>query len=128
MTQSDLSLLLDMGFDPSRAELAVKRTGGRKTRSPPADVLTWQGCLTPGANAGSAVQGALQWLEDNQEKSLEELQSASAAAKASDDDDEATAAAIAALEDGQTAKSLVCGDCGKKFRSPEQAQYHATKS
>jgi hypothetical protein len=28
-TPSDLNLLLDMGFDKERAELAVKKTGGR---------------------------------------------------------------------------------------------------
>jgi hypothetical protein len=30
MTQSDLDLLLDMGFEKARAELAVKKNGGRK--------------------------------------------------------------------------------------------------
>lgn len=29
MGPSDLNLLLDMGFDKQRAELAVKKTGGR---------------------------------------------------------------------------------------------------
>jgi hypothetical protein len=28
MVQSDLTLLLDMGFEKERAELAVKKTGG----------------------------------------------------------------------------------------------------
>jgi hypothetical protein len=30
MVQSDLDLLLDMGFEKARAEIAVKKTGGRK--------------------------------------------------------------------------------------------------
>lgn len=29
MGQSDLDVLLDMGFDKARAELAVKKSGGR---------------------------------------------------------------------------------------------------
>ena len=33
MAQSDLDLLLEMGFDRERAELAVKRTGGREIPS-----------------------------------------------------------------------------------------------
>ncbi len=33
MTQSDLDLLLDMGFEKARAELAVKKTGGRERAS-----------------------------------------------------------------------------------------------
>lgn len=103
MTQSDLNLLLDMGFEKARAELAVKKTGG--------------------------LQGALQWLEDNQDKPLEDLQKAAASGPADDeDDDAATAAQIAALETGQLAKSLVCNECGKKFRSQEAAEFHATKS
>jgi hypothetical protein len=30
MAQSDLDLLLEMGFEKARADLAVKKTGGRK--------------------------------------------------------------------------------------------------
>jgi UBX domain-containing protein 1/4 len=30
MAQSDLDLLLDMGFERARAELAVKKSGGRE--------------------------------------------------------------------------------------------------
>jgi hypothetical protein len=30
MGQSDLDLLLEMGFDKARAELAVKKNGGRE--------------------------------------------------------------------------------------------------
>merc|ERR1712225_76752 len=51
MTNSDLSVLLDMGFDKERAELALKKTGS----------------LNP----------ALQWLEDNQDKSWEDITAAS---------------------------------------------------
>lgn len=109
MTQSDLEVLLDMGFEKERAELAVKRSGG--------------------------LQGALTWLEETQDTPLEELKASSAAAATKDgpdgemDDDEgATAAAISALESGQEAKSLVCNECGKKFRSQATAEFHASKS
>ena len=35
MTQSDLSVLLDMGFEKERAEMSVKQSGGRTLRIPP---------------------------------------------------------------------------------------------
>lgn len=34
----------------------------------------------------------------------------------------------AALKPGEVAQSLVCNDCGKKFRSQAQAEFHATKT
>ncbi|KAH8893517.1 DNA-binding protein [Thozetella sp. PMI_491] len=103
MVQSDLDLLLEMGFERERAELAVKRTGG--------------------------LQGALAWLEETQDKPLEKLQQAQAAKSTGDDDEEGEGGPnIAALEEGQSAKSLVCNECGKKFRSPDAASYHATKT
>lgn len=74
------------------------------------------------------VQGALQWLEDNQDKPLEEIQAAEAS-KADDDEEEdaETKAKIAELETGQ-ARSLVCNECGKKFRNHDLATFHATKT
>ncbi len=33
MGQTDLEALLDMGFEPERAELAVKRTGGCESKT-----------------------------------------------------------------------------------------------
>jgi hypothetical protein len=75
------------------------------------------------------VQGALQWLEDNQDKSLEEIEAAqkSKEAEAEGDEDE-TKAEIAALESGQEARSLVCNECGKRFRNEALASYHASKT
>ncbi|KAM0261834.1 hypothetical protein ACHAQJ_002037 [Trichoderma viride] len=96
---SDLDTLIDMGFERARAELAVKKSGG--------------------------LQGALQWLEDNQDKSLEDIQ---AAAQDDDEDEDETKAKIAELETGHAAKSLVCNDCGKRFRNHDLASYHATKT
>lgn len=62
---------------------------------------------------------ALEWLEKNQEKTLAEIQEA----EAPHDDDEPPA-----LQPGETAQSLRCADCGKKFRSTQQAEFHAAKS
>ncbi|KAJ6012742.1 hypothetical protein N7499_012653 [Penicillium canescens] len=89
---SDLDQLIEMGFDKERAQIAVTKTGG--------------------------LQGALQWLEDNQDKSLEEIQ---AQAEAQEEDGPA-------LQPGEAPRSLVCNDCGKKFRSTAQAEFHASKS
>ncbi|CAI6097621.1 unnamed protein product [Clonostachys chloroleuca] len=94
---TDLEQLLEMGFDKARAELAVKRPGG--------------------------LQGALEWLEKNEDKPIDELQ----AGAAEEDDDAATQAKIAELETGQ-AKSMVCNECGKKFRSINAAEFHASKT
>ncbi|KAJ5703742.1 UBX domain protein [Penicillium malachiteum] len=89
---SDLDQLIEMGFDKERAELAVSKT----------------------------VQGALEWLEENQDKSLEEIKE-SQTQEAEDDEGPA-------LQPGEEARSLVCNDCGKKFRSHAQAEYHASKT
>ncbi|KAJ9491092.1 hypothetical protein VN97_g2142 [Penicillium thymicola] len=90
---SDLDQLIEMGFDKDRAQLAVTKTGG--------------------------LQGALQWLEDNQDKSLEEIQTQAEEAQ----DDESPA-----LQPGEQPRSLVCNECGKKFRGQSQAEFHASKS
>jgi hypothetical protein len=74
-----------------------------------------------------AVQGALEWLEKNQDKPLEEIQAAEASKDDDDDDEAATQAKIAELETGQ-AKSMVCNECGKKFRSLNAAEFHASKT
>ena len=107
MVQSDLNVLLEMGFDRERAQLAVNKSGG--------------------------LQGALTWLEETQDTPIETLKAGAAKASADAPDGEldgegATAAAISALETDQEAKSLVCNDCGKKFRSQATAEFHATKS
>ncbi|KAJ5150718.1 Ubiquitin-associated/translation elongation factor EF1B N-terminal eukaryote [Penicillium coprophilum] len=90
---SDLDQLIEMGFDKERAQLAVTKTGG--------------------------LQGALQWLEDNQDKSLDEIQT-----QAQDAQDEEGPA----LQPGEQPRSLVCNECGKKFRGQSQAEFHASKS
>lgn len=65
------------------------------------------------------LQQALDWLDKNGGKSFEELTAEDAAAL----EDEPPA-----LEMGEKAQSLVCNDCGKKFRSTAQAEWHATKT
>ncbi|KAL4906456.1 hypothetical protein BDW74DRAFT_176778 [Aspergillus multicolor] len=92
MTTSDLDQLIEMGFERERSELAVKQSGG--------------------------LQGALEWLEKNQDKSLEEI-----TAGAEEDEEEGPA-----LKPGEEARSLVCNECGKKFRSHAQAEFHASKT
>ena len=70
------------------------------------------------------MQGALEWLEKNQDKSLEEVTFIEAEDKAETNPD----TVADALKPGEEAKSLVCNDCGRKFRSQAQAEFHATKS
>ena len=71
------------------------------------------------------MQGALQWLEDNQDKSMEEI-TAKAPASTSEDTDQSIEPP--ALKDGEVAKSMVCNECGKKFRSVAQAEFHASRT
>ncbi|KUJ12129.1 uncharacterized protein LY89DRAFT_709976 [Mollisia scopiformis] len=97
MAPSDLAQLLEMGFEQERAELAVKKTGG--------------------------LQGAMDWLETNQDKPIEELR-----APAANDDETNPSIEPAALKEGEVAKSLVCDDCGKRFRSEAQASFHGDKT
>jgi hypothetical protein len=65
------------------------------------------------------VQGALEWLEKNQDKSLEEITSKTEAERS---------AGTLTLESEEEARSLVCNECGKGFRTKEQAEFHATKT
>jgi hypothetical protein len=75
------------------------------------------------------VQGALTWLEENQDKSLDELQAQASKpeAAAEDDEDDEGAPKIPAV-DGENAKSLVCNECGKRFKNEALASYHASKT
>ncbi|KAJ9661860.1 hypothetical protein H2201_006340 [Coniosporium apollinis] len=93
MATSDLNMLLDMGFEKERAEMAVKKTGG--------------------------LQAAIDWLDKNQDKSLDDIKAADTADASSEPP---------ALNPGEEARSLVCNECGKKFRSTAQAEFHASKT
>ena len=65
---------------------------------------------------------AVGWLEEVEDKSLDEIKAADAKAE-TDPKTEPTD-----LKPGEEAKSLVCGECGRKLRSHAQAEFHATKT
>ncbi|KIW94336.1 uncharacterized protein Z519_05652 [Cladophialophora bantiana CBS 173.52] len=67
-------------------------------------------------NTGSLAD-AIDWLDANSSKSLEELKA-----------EKAAAAEAKAAEAAEEARSLVCNECGKKFRGTAQAEFHASKS
>lgn len=91
----DLDSLVDMGFDREKSEMALKKGGN--------------------------LTGAIDWLDKNSSKSVEELK-----AEAAEDDEEEEGAPK--LEAGEQARSMICNECQKKFRSMAQAQFHAEKS
>lgn len=64
----------------------------------------------------ASVPDAMDWLEKNQETPLEELLA-----------EEESGPNVAKVE-GEVALSLVCNECGKKFRSQREAEFHANKS
>jgi UBX domain-containing protein 1/4 len=108
MSSGDLDQLLEMGFEKERAELSLQQgrsctliISSRKSSSP---VAKW-----------STVQDAIDWLDTNSSKTLEDLK-------------ESAEAEPPALQPGETARSLVCNECGKKFRSTGQAEFHASKT
>lgn len=90
-SNGDLTMLKEMGFDEEKSAIALKKGGN--------------------------LQGAIDWLDRNQEKSIEELKE--------DEDEEDGAPKI---QPGEEAKSLLCKDCGKKFRTQAQAEFHASKT
>ncbi|KAI0005632.1 ubiquitin-related domain-containing protein [Xylariaceae sp. FL0662B] len=95
MSQSVLDQLLEMGFDKSRAELAVKKSDG--------------------------LPDAMDWLEKTQDTPLEELiEEAEAEAQ--------SGANVEKVAGDAMAMSLVCNECGKKFRTQGEAEFHANKS
>ncbi|KAI0024184.1 ubiquitin-related domain-containing protein [Xylariomycetidae sp. FL0641] len=60
---------------------------------------------------------AMDWLEKTQDTPLEDLKA-----------EEESGANVAKVDDGTVAMSLVCNECGKKFRSQGEAEFHAGKS
>ncbi|KAL9527267.1 UBX domain-containing protein [Sphaerulina musiva] len=88
---SDLDSLVDMGFDKEKSQMALKKGGN--------------------------LQGAIDWLDKNADRSLEQLKT-----------DEAEDAEQPQLAVGEVPKSMICNECQKKFRSMAQAQFHAEKS
>jgi hypothetical protein len=64
------------------------------------------------------VAEAIDWLDANSSKSIEEI-NAEQLSKTADD---------GMPDAGAEAKSLICNDCGKKFRGTAQAEWHASKT
>ena len=60
---------------------------------------------------------AIEWLDTNSEKTVEQIQA-----------EDAAAAEQKAAEAADQARSLVCNECGKRFRGTAQAEYHASKT
>ncbi|KAF2085849.1 putative UBX domain protein [Saccharata proteae CBS 121410] len=91
MASSDHSMLVDMGFDSERASIALKKSG--------------------------SLQNAIDWLEKNQDKSIDDIKA-----------EEASDAGPPDPQPGEEARSLKCNECGKMFRTQAQAEFHASKS
>lgn len=71
----------------------------------------------------STVQGAIDWLEQNQDRSTDELLNENAAKDQDNEDPQSPA-----LQPGEEARSLLCKDCGRQLRSVAQAEFHASKT
>lgn len=106
-----------MGFDKHEAELAVKESGGCKLLR----YLDKSNCLIL---ISTAVQDALEWLEINQNRSHEEIVASSETTATAGDRN----AELVSIQAGNQARSLVCNECCKKFRSQAQAEFHASKT
>jgi hypothetical protein len=71
----------------------------------------------------------LQWLEDNQDKSIDEINASTASTSTPAEDDETNPAIEPEPpKEGEVARSLKCNECGKKFRTMAQAEFHASKT
>lgn len=110
---SDLETLQSMGFDSERANLALKAGGNRSLGS--------QASKPPTTNESCVVNGAIDWLEKNQDRSLEELKEEAAAASTE------PSVSAKAVEGDAVAQSWMCNECGKKFRTTSEMQFHANK-
>lgn len=109
-----------MGFDKSRAELAMQKKGDCKSPFAPevaCEIYRYDTTLT-----FPPVTAAVGWLEEVEGKSLDEITAAEAKAETDPN------TVPAELNPGEEAKSLVCGECGRKLRSHAQAEFHATKT
>ncbi|KAF8469191.1 hypothetical protein BDZ91DRAFT_89001 [Kalaharituber pfeilii] len=103
----DYENLVEMGFDPRRATLALKKTKG--------------------------FNDAITWLADNEDTPIEKLEEADAAASTSaGPSGEEDPFGEQGEGDGSSApgeaKSLKCKECGKLFNTPAKAQFHASRT
>ncbi|KAK6499553.1 hypothetical protein TWF481_009920 [Arthrobotrys musiformis] len=102
MAQTDRDLLVEMGFDPRRVDLALKSSGGLQ------DAITWLG-------SHEDTQ-----LEDLEKQSGTGMPGASSSTETNAEDDK-TAANV-------EAKSYKCNDCGKLLRNWDAVQFHAERT
>lgn len=125
MVSSDLEALVEMGFEEERAEIALKKSGGCMLFSGQSSAL--MSYLMPNRQSLTSyqVQGAIDWLEQNQDKSMDEIRAPPTTSTIDEDDANAEPPA---LKLGELARSLMCNECGKKLRSQAQAEFHASKT
>jgi UBX domain-containing protein 1/4 len=64
------------------------------------------------------VEAAMNWLEKTQDTPLDELL----------EEEKEAEIETKALAGGEVAQSIVCNDCGKKFRTQQLAAFHAEKT
>jgi len=108
----DYENLVEMGFDPRRVTLALKKTKG--------------------------FNDAITWLGDNEDALIEELEAkegdgSSATLAATGPSGEEDPFGEQGEGDGRSAvgpeaKSLKCSDCGKLFNSKPKAEFHASRT
>ena len=65
----------------------------------------------------TTVQDSIDWLDINSERATEDLLAVE------ENEDEPTS-----LRPGEEARSLLCKECGKRFRGVSQAEFHASKT
>ncbi|KAK6358818.1 hypothetical protein TWF696_000001 [Orbilia brochopaga] len=102
MGQTDRNLLLEMGFDPRRVDLALKQTGG--------------------------LQDALTWLGSHESTEIEELEKLAGSVAPSKEALTQAGPRESTPEPGAEPQSYKCNDCGKMLRSWEAVQFHAEKT
>ncbi|RVD89199.1 uncharacterized protein DFL_000215 [Arthrobotrys flagrans] len=102
MGQTDRDLLIEMGFDPRRVDIALKSSGG--------------------------LQDAITWLGSHEDDKIEDLEKESStgvpAAPSSTEADAGDGKSAANAE----AKSYKCNDCGKLLRNWDAVQFHAERT
>ncbi|KAK6518828.1 hypothetical protein TWF281_003520 [Arthrobotrys megalospora] len=102
MGQTDRDLLIEMGFDPKRVDLALKSSGG--------------------------LQDAITWLGSHEDTPLEDLDKGSAAGAPATSSSTEAGTEDQKPAAGAEAKSYKCNDCGKLLRNWDAVQFHAERT
>ncbi|XP_067009971.1 UBX domain-containing protein 1 [Anabrus simplex] len=113
MSLEDITTLVDMGFERSKAERALQVTGNQGVEP----AMEWllahaEEAIPPVATEQASSQNK----EGNGDPSMDTCEVAK--------DEEDASSAVNAEE----AKSLKCNDCGKLFKSQLEIEFHAAKS